>query len=195
VPPERLAHKIGSAGIGIPGVAISVVGPDGQPVSAGTVGEVVARGENVMRGYLDDPAATARALREGALHTGDLGYLDDEGFLFLVGRETDMIKSGGHRIGPHEIEEVVAEVPGVAECAVVGVPDELLGQAIVAFVVRDPGEIGAGLTNRAIQKACFERLPRFKMPAEVRFVDALPRSDRGKLLRSELAQGRTEGTG
>ena len=188
VPPERLDAKIGSAGIAIPGVSITVVGPDGEPVPAGTVGEVVARGDNVMLGYLDDPEATARALRDGGLHTGDLGYLDDDGYLFLVGRDTEMIKSGGHRIGPQEIEEVVAEVPGVAECAVAGVPDELLGQAIVAFVVREPGEPGTALTDRAIKKACFERLPRFKMPAEVRFVDALPRSDRGKILRSELAR-------
>ena len=188
VPPERLDEKMGSAGIGIPGVQISVLGPDARPVPAGTVGEVVARGDNVMRGYLDDPAATALALRAGALHTGDLGYLDEDGFLFLVGRQSEMIKSGGHRIGPQEIEEVVAEVPGVAECAVAGVPDELLGQAIVAFVVREPGEAGASLTDRTIKKACFERLPRFKMPAEVRFVDALPRSDRGKILRSELVR-------
>lgn len=183
LPPEDLDRKPGSVGIAIPGVELAVVDADGRPVPEGTVGEVVARGDNVMLGYLDDPDATARALRGGVLHTGDLGRMDAEGYLYLVGRQSEMIKSGGHRIGPQEVEEVIAAIPGVAECAVAGVPDEVLGQAIAAFVVL---EEGTELDERAVKKECFEHLPRFKMPTLVRFVDALPRSDRGKILRSQL---------
>jgi acyl-coenzyme A synthetase/AMP-(fatty) acid ligase len=136
-----------------------------------------------MLGYLDDPVATARALRNGFLHTGDMAYMDEEGYLFIVGRQTEMIKSGGHRIGPQEIEEVIAAIPGVAECAVVGVADDFLGQAIVASVVLSDG---AHLDDQAVKRACFAELPRYKMPTEVRFVSELPRSDRGKVLRSVL---------
>ncbi len=184
LPPEALDEKLGSVGIAIPGVELSIVDAAGEPVPPGTVGEIVARGDNVMLGYLGDPDATAKALRGGVLHTGDLGTMDEDGYLFVVGRESEMIKSGGHRIGPHEIEEVIAAVPGVAECAVAGVPDDLLGQAVAAFVVL---EEGARVDVRAIKKACFEELPRHKMPARVAFVPALPRSDRGKLLRKDLA--------
>ncbi len=186
VPPERLDEKMGSAGIGIPGVELAIADAEGRHLPAGEVGEIVARGANIMRGYLDDPEATARALRDGWLHTGDIGRMDEEGFVFIIGREGDMIKSGGHRIGPHEVEAVVAEVPGVGECAVVGVDDELLGQSIAAFVVPAPG---ATLDEYTIRKACFLELPRYKQPAHVRIVDSLPKSDRGKVLRRELSTG------
>ena len=105
------------------------------------------------------------------------------GYIFIVGRRSEIIKSGGHRIGPQEIEEVVAAIPGVTECAVVGVPDALLGQSIAVFVVRSHG---AELDEAGVKRGCFQELPRFKVPSHVRFVPSLPRSDRGKLLRSAL---------
>ncbi len=185
VPPERLDEKLGSAGIAIPGVELAIVDPAGRALAPGEVGEIAARGANVMQGYLDDPEATARALRHGWLHTGDLGHMDDDGFVFIAGRQSDMIKSGGHRMGPHEIEEVIAEIPGVLECAVVGVDDPLLGQAVAAFVVPAPG---VELDERSIKKACFVELPRYKQPSHVRIVDSLPKSDRGKVLRTELRE-------
>lgn len=185
LPPEDVERKLGSAGIAIPGVTIEIVDSAGATLPAGEVGEIVASGENLMLGYWKDEEASAHALRGGKLHTGDLGRLDEEGYLYIVGRESDMIKSGGHRIGPQEIEEVVASVPGVAECAAVGVADELLGQAIAIYVVV---EEGAEVDERSIKKVCFQELPRHKMPAQIHFIDALPRSDRGKVLRSALRE-------
>ena len=185
LPPERLDEKLGSAGVGIPGVELRIMDKQGQPVPAGTVGEIVARGDNIMQGYWDDEAETARALRPEGLRTGDLATMDDEGFIYIVGRETDMIKSGAHRIGPKEIEDVVEQLPQVAQCAVVGVPDEILGEAIAAFVVLVEGQ---QVTPREVKRTCHEHLPRFKLPAHVRVVDTLPRTPSGKLRRKELKQ-------
>lgn len=183
VPPADLERKLGSAGIAIPGVTLAIVDGDDREVPRGTVGEISATGHNVMLGYLGEPEATARTLRNGRLHTGDLGWMDDEGYIHIVGRETDMIKTGGHRIGPQEVEEPIAALPGVDACAVAGLPDEMLGQAVVAFVVRTPG---VDLDELAVRRACLEALPSYKVPTRVVFVDSLPRSDRGKLLRSAL---------
>ena len=119
-----------------------IVGADGAPLPARTTGEIVARGGNIMRGYWRDPEQTAKVLRADGLHTGDLGWLDEDGFLYIVGRESEMIKAGAHRISPREIEDVIEAIDGVRECAVVGVPDEQLGQAILAVVApRDGHEI------------------------------------------------------
>jgi len=183
LPPGDLERKSGSVGIPIPGVTLRVVDPDGREVTRGTVGEIVAEGENVMMGYLDDPDATARTLRGGALHTADMGYMDRDGYLYITGRRSEMIKTGGHRVGPQEVEEVVSAIEGVAECAVVGVTNELLGQEIVAVVV--PAD-GAHLNEQTVKRRCFSDLPRYKMPSRVLFVTELPRSDRGKVLRSVI---------
>ena len=185
LPPDDLDRKPGSVGLPIRGVAVSVVDPDGRPVRPGTVGEIIAVGPNVMKGYLAEPDATRRTLRGGALHTGDMGYFDREGYLYIWGRHNEMISSGGHRIGPQEIEDVIDTLSGVDECAVVGVKDEMLGQRVVAAVVpRD----GARLEARSIQRACLAALPRYKVPSEVVFVPELPRSERGKLLRTALRE-------
>jgi acyl-CoA synthetase (AMP-forming)/AMP-acid ligase II len=185
LPPEDLDRKPGSAGIGIPGVTLSVMDKKGRELPRGQVGEIVARGENIMRGYWEDPEETARVLRPEGLRTGDLARMDDEGYIFIVGRGSDMIKSGAHRIGPKEIEEVVEQLPQVAQCAVVGVPDELLGEAIAAFVVP---ATGAEVSRRSVMRACHENLPRFKLPAHVRVVASLPRTPSGKLRRRELRE-------
>lgn len=183
LPPEELERKLGSAGKAIPGVELEVVDERGEPAPPGTVGELVARGENIMLGYWKDDDATRRALGPRGLHTGDLARVDEEGFIYLVGRRTDQIKSGAHRISPEEIEEVVQAFEGVQECAAVGAPDELLGEAIVVFVVLRPGR---ELDVRAILRHCFERLPKFKQPARVELLSELPRTSNGKLRRSEL---------
>lgn len=189
LPPQDLERKMGSVGIPIPGVSLSVVDESERPVPAGTIGEIVAAGPNIMVGYLGEPAATERALRGGGLHTGDMGYLDPDGYLYISGRNNEMISSGGHRIGPQEIENVVSALSGVAECAVVGVKDEMLGERIVAVLVLDEGE---ALDERSVQRACLAALPRYKVPSEVRFVAELPHSERGKLLRFEV-RARLEG--
>lgn len=178
VPPAELATKPGSAGKAIPGVELCVKDETGRELAAGEVGEVCARGENVMAGYWNDPEETAKVLRDGWLHTGDLGYLDEDGFLFLSGRSREMIKSGAHRISAAEIEEVVREVDGVQDAAVVGAPDEILGQAVKAVVIaRDPGDDLA----RKIKRTCRDRLPAFKVPKLVEFRTEFPRTASGKV--------------
>jgi acyl-CoA synthetase (AMP-forming)/AMP-acid ligase II len=182
LPPSHLPRKLGSVGVPIPGVSIRVVDEAGNEVARGVQGEVVARGENVMLGYWQDAEASARVLRPEGLHTGDIGWMDADGFLYLVGRQSEMIKSGGHRIGPAEIEEVIERLPEVAECAVVGVPDELLGESIAALVVLRPG---ASIGQDAVQRHVLEYLPRHMLPGVVCFVGALPRTPSGKIRRAD----------
>jgi len=185
LPPDKLSEKLGSAGKAIPGVTLEVVGADGAPLPARATGEIVARGANIMRGYWRDPEQTAKVLRSNGLHTGDLGWLDEDGFLYIVGRESEMIKAGAHRISPREIEDVIEAIDGVRECAVVGVPDEQLGQAILAVVApRDGHEI----ERQRLMRTCLEELPRYKLPAHVLAVPALPRTPAGKVARAELLE-------
>jgi long-chain acyl-CoA synthetase len=185
LPPEKLHEKLGSAGKAIPGVKLKIVGPDGAELPALATGEVVAEGDNVMRGYWRDPEQTAKVLRPSGLHTGDLGWMDEDGYLYIVGRESEMIKSGAHRISPREIEDVIESIDGVLECAVVGVPDEQLGQAILAVVApRD----GHELERQGLLRTCLEELPRYKLPAHVLTVSALPRTPAGKVARAELLE-------
>lgn len=183
LPPEMLPEKLGSAGIAIPGVTLEIRGEDGRVVPSGTVGEICARGDNIMLGYWDDPETTATVLVNGWLKTGDLAHMDDDGYLYIQGRRSDMIKSGAHRINPMDIEEAIAELEGVAEVAVVGVEDEILGQVIKAVVVPRPGETLEAMQVRA---HCRERLASYKIPKYVEFAKALPRTASGKIKRFEL---------
>ncbi len=182
--PAEIFRKAGSIGKAIPGVRLAVVKEDGTPAAPGEVGEIVAQGANIMAGYWNKPAETAAALKEDGLHTGDLARVDAEGFFYIVGRQTEMIKSGAHRISPKEIEEVVLELPGVHEVAVVGVEDEFLGEAIVAHVVR---KAGAAVTERDIQAHCRKALPPYKVPRTVSFCTELPKTDSGKVKKHVLA--------
>jgi long-chain acyl-CoA synthetase len=183
LPPERLREKLGSIGVAIPGVELAVRRPDGSECDVDEVGEIVAAGENIMRGYWNDPDETARVLRDGRLHTGDLARRDADGFLWIVDRMKNMIKTGAHRVSAKEIEEALAELPGVVEACVVGVPDELLGEAIEAFLVPADGDAP---DEQAVLRHCRERLALFKVPRSVTFLDRLPKSAAGKILRSRL---------
>ena len=185
VPPERLREKLGSIGIPIPGVTLTIRDEHGRECTPGEVGEVVAAGENLMQGYWNDPAETALVLKADGLHTGDLGRKDDEGFIFLVDRIKNMIKVGANRVSPREIEDVIAEVTGVAEVCVAGVPDELLGEAVEAFVVVAPG---VDVSAERVLAHCREYLALYKVPRGVHFRDSLPRGAAGKVLRSELVR-------
>jgi acyl-CoA synthetase (AMP-forming)/AMP-acid ligase II len=187
LPPARLDDKPGSVGIAIPGVEIEVRRDDGSPAAADETGEVWARGPNVMRGYWRDPDTTAETIRDGWLKTGDAGYRDQEGFLYLVGRRSDIIKTGAHRVHPREIEDVIAEVSGVFEVVVVGVEDEVLGQAIKAFIV---AEHGVTLDLMKIKAHVREHLPNYKVPKHLELLPALPKTASGKVRRNELAQRR-----
>ena len=184
LPPERLTDKLGSVGIPIPGVELEVRDDGDRPVAPGLVGEVCVRGPNVMQGYFRDDDATRMVLRNGWLHTGDLGHLDADGYLFLQGRRSDMIKSGAHRISPLDIEDVIASLPEVAEVAVVGVPDDVLGEAIKAVITLKPG---ATLDAMRVQRHCSEQLPRYKVPRSIAFATSLPRTSSGKIMRYQLA--------
>jgi acyl-CoA synthetase (AMP-forming)/AMP-acid ligase II len=184
VPPERGDEKLGSIGVAIPGVELAVVDEGGAEVATGETGHLVARGENVTPGYLDDPEETAAILRGGRLWTGDLARRDADGFFFLVGRAREIIKIGGNRVSPMEIEHVVAGHPAVAEAVVVGAPDPLQGEVAVAFVVP---KAGAVVGEDDLRRFCRESLAAYKVPARVVTLEALPKNAAGKPLRAELA--------
>ena len=185
LPPARLADKLGSIGCGLPSTRLEVLKDDGTPVTPGSdeMGEIVAAGDNITRGYWNDPVETAKFFRDGKLHTGDLARVDSDGFIFIVERERDMIKSGGNRIGAKEIEDVITELPEVVEVAVVGAPHELLGEAIKALVVPTSD---ARITPQDVETHCRRRLPASKVPEDVIFLASLIHNSSGKVLKQEL---------
>ena len=165
------------------GVEVAIFDDEGPAtLPPGEVGEIVTRSDCVMAGYWKNPEATAKALRGGWLHTGDVGSLDAEGFLTIKDRSKDMIISGGANIYPREIEEVLLRHPAVAECSVVGRPHAEWGEEVVAFIVCrevDP-------EPRSWMRLCLDNIARFKRPREYRFVEALPKNNYGKVLKTEL---------
>jgi amino acid adenylation domain-containing protein len=189
LPPEDLDRKPDSVGIAIPNTELWIVDEQGREVPHGTVGQLVVRGATVMRGYWEKPEETAKKLRPGklpgevVLFTGDLCRKDEEGYLYFMGRMDDIIKSRGEKVAPKEVEAALVAVPGVKEAAVVGVPDEVLGQAIKAFVVL---EAGVHLTAKDLQKACQARLESFMVPKFVELVPELPKTDTGKIKKTGL---------
>lgn len=185
LPPAMLDTKLGSVGIAISGVNLEVRGENGLQLPRGEAGDIWAQGANVMLGYWRKPAATAEVLREGWLKTGDMGRMDGDGYLYIVGRRSDMIKAGAHRVHPQDIEDVIAELPDVQETAVVGIDDEMLGQTIKAFVVPNGA---ATLTPMQVQAHCRARLANYKVPKSVEFVTTLPRTASGKIRRAELSE-------
>jgi amino acid adenylation domain-containing protein len=190
LPPEDLERKPTSVGIAIPNTELWIVDEQGDEVGPNVVGQLVIRGATVMKGYWEKPDATAKRLRPGplpgeqVLYTGDYCRLDDEGYLYFVGRMDDIIKSRGEKVAPKEVENVLFNIPGVKEAAVVGVPDEILGQAIKAFIVL---EQGSTLTEREILRECQERLESFCVPKYVELVADLPKTDTGKIKKTGLA--------
>ncbi|MGK5638403.1 class I adenylate-forming enzyme family protein [Streptomyces sp. URMC 126] len=186
--PEALGRRLASVGRARTGVEVRVADPDGRDLPAGETGEVLVRGATVMSGYWNAPEATARTLRGGWLHTGDLGRLDADGFLTLVDRAKDLVIAGGSNIYPREVEEVLLRHPAVAEAAVVGAPDPEWGELPVAFVVRaDGGGTGEGTALAAALEAhCLDHMARFKRPRRFLFVAALPKNSYGKVLKTEL---------
>jgi long-chain acyl-CoA synthetase len=176
-------RKLGSVGQPIPGVDVAILDDDDRPLPTDAVGEVCVRGPNVMLGYYGLPEETARTLRNGWLHTGDMGRLDADGFLFIVERKKDLIIRGGFNIYPREVEEVLYAHPAVAEAAVVAMPDPTLGEEVAAFVAL---KSGATADAETLIAWCRERLAAFKYPRRVTLLDALPRSATGKVLKAKL---------
>lgn len=194
LPPEQLQMRPDSVGIAIPGTEVWVAGDDGKPLPPNTTGELVVRGGHVMQGYWRNEEATAKALRPGrypwekVLHTGDLFRMDDEGFLYFVGRKDDILKSRGEKVSPKEVENVLYALPGIREAALVGVPDPVMGHALKAIIVTDRDDLDA----KAILAHCRAHLEEFMIPRTVEFRDALPKTGTGKIRRSVL-QAEAEG--
>ncbi len=189
LPPEELDRRPGSVGIAIPGTEVWIENEAGKRLGPGEVGELVVRGSHVMQGYWGNPDETAKRYRPGRypaerlLYTGDLFRMDEEGFLYFVARKDDIIKSRGEKVAPKEVENVLYQLPGVVEAAVVGVPDELLGQAIKAFIVCGDDY---HLSERDVLRHCAQHLEDFMVPRYVEFRPSLPKTSSGKIQASAL---------
>ena len=190
LPAEELAANVGSIGRAIAGVTLSVLDDAGAECAPGAVGELFAQGDNIMLGYFGDLEATGEVLSHRGYATGDLAYRDERGLLWLVGRKRDMLKVGGHRVGAREIEDAIVEHDAVSEAAVIGVPDELLGDRLVAYVV--PRQ-GAALDPRALQTFLRDRLASHKIPGTIELCAELPKNPSGKVMKNELLRRWTAG--
>jgi long-chain acyl-CoA synthetase len=182
-PGSPTARRVASCGQPIVGVDVRVVNDAGKEVTPGEIGEIVARGPNVMKGYWNKAAETAYGLRDGWLHTGDLATVDDQNYIFIVDRLKDMIVSGGENVYSTEVEAAIYAHPAVLEAAVIGVPDETWGERVHAVVVLKPNHMATG---DDIVASCRSRIAGYKVPRSVEFVDALPKSGAGKILKRAL---------
>jgi acyl-CoA synthetase (AMP-forming)/AMP-acid ligase II len=183
LPPEEATRRVGSVGKPVPPVALRIVDDDGHELTAGHIGELLVSNPGKEREYFNDPDATARTWHDGWLHTGDLAYLDDDGFVYIVGRQKDVIIRGGNNVHAADVESVLLEHPAVQEAAVAGIPHPVLGEDVAAWIVPAPGfavpthQLGAFLA---------ERLADYKIPRRITFVDELPRNSTGKVLKQVL---------
>jgi len=179
---ERRLSSVGKEGIN---AEIRIVDDEDRDLPRGRIGEIVIRGQHVMKGYWNDPDATAKAFRNGWLHTGDMGTMDEEGYLYLADRKKDMIITGGENVYPKEIENLLYEHPDVKDAAVIGVPDDKWGESIKAFVVLKEG---SGINEQEIIEYCKMHLSSYKKPGSVEFVPDLPRNLSGKVLKRVLRE-------
>jgi len=185
LPPDKLPAKMGSIGKGIPGVRLKVIKQNGQPVKPGEMGEICAHGKNVMHGYFEDPKETRKTIRNGWLQTGDLATVDQEGFIYLVARKKEMIKVGGNRVSPKEVESVIVQMKGVIDCSLEAFDDELLGEGIRAIVtINDEGK---KITEDEIKQYCGTRLAPYKVPSYVLFKETMELSASGKRVSRQTA--------
>lgn len=183
LPPALQDEKLGSIGRGMPGVTLEVLDENGVPVPPGVTGEIVARGDNITLGYWQDPEATARSFRDGALWTGDLAQVDEDGFIYVVDRAKDFLKPSGHRVSSKQIENHIVEMPDVVEAAVVGMPDDLMGEAVKAFVVL---RRGATTTVDDILAHCKRVMAPYMVPKAIIVLHALPKNSSSKVDKSAL---------
>jgi acyl-CoA synthetase (AMP-forming)/AMP-acid ligase II len=178
--------KLRSAGRAVPGVEVRIVDAAGVEVPRGSVGEIAARGPGVMLGYWNQPGLTAAVIRDGWMHTGDGAYLDEDGFLFIVDRVKDMIVSGGENVYSAEVENAIALHPGVASCAVIGIPDERWGEAVHAIIVCKPGTPAPSADE--LREHCRALIAAYKSPRSLEVRDSLPLSGAGKVLKTVLRE-------
>ncbi|HEY9773862.1 MAG TPA: long-chain-fatty-acid--CoA ligase [Planktothrix sp.] len=183
--PIEGVQKIGSVGRALEGIETGIFSGEGKRLPSGkdNVGEIAARGPNIMLGYYERPEATAECIKDGWFFSGDLGYQDEDGYIFVVGRTKEMIIRGGQNIYPRELEEVIARMPGVAEVAVVGVPCPRMGERVKAVIALRKG---VELTDEEVKAFCVEHMAAYKVPRLVEFIDALPRNSTGKVLKRLL---------
>jgi long-chain acyl-CoA synthetase len=181
-PPDQ-RRRPGSCGLPI-GNEMMVVDDQDIEVANGSIGEIVLRGENILKGYYKDPDATAKAFCNGWFHTGDIGYRDDEGFFYIVDRKSDMIIRGGENIYPREIDEVLYQHSAILAAATIGIPDPLYGEEVTSFVVLKDG---ANTDAEELIAFCRERLADYKCPKTIRLVTEIPKGPTGKLLKRELS--------
>jgi acyl-CoA synthetase (AMP-forming)/AMP-acid ligase II len=181
--PEMLTSKLGSIGKAIPNVDVFVADEFGNKVPDGSAGEIVARGSNIMKGYWNDSEATAQVLRHGLYYSGDLGMVDKDGFIFIVGRSKDMIKVGGNRVSAKEIEEALLTIPEIQEAAVIGVDDPILGEAIKAFLVTTSG---IAIEEQYLKIEMAKKIAQFKFPKFIEYISELPKNESGKILKTML---------
>ncbi|MDE2431092.1 MAG: AMP-binding protein, partial [Burkholderiales bacterium] len=181
----RKTGKMRSAGRTALCSRLRIVDAEGADVATGTVGEVIVQGANVMKGYWNKPAESAAAVRDGWMHTGDGGYLDEDGFVFIMDRMKDMIISGGENVYSSEVENAVTQHPAVAACAVIGIPDEKWGELVHAVVVL---KANAQVSEAELVEHCKQKIAGYKCPRSVAFVAALPISGAGKILKKDLRE-------
>jgi long-chain acyl-CoA synthetase len=184
--PVEGKYKIGSVGVPLPDIEVKVVDEEGGELERGEVGELIVKGPNVMKGYYNKPEETAKVLRDGWLYTGDMVYMDEDDYIFIVGRKKDLIIRGGFNIYPREIEEVLTSHPLISEAAVVGVPNKYLGEEVKAYVKLKPG---SRLTEEQILEYCEERLPYYKTPKFVVFVRSFKKDPSGQILKDLIEEG------
>ncbi len=181
--PADLPRKWGSIGKAIPNVDLFVADNLGNPLPPEEVGEIVARGSNFMQGYWKDSEETSRVMRNGLYYTGDIGKMDEEGFVYVVGRSKDMVKVGGERVSAKEVEEALLELDGIHEIAIIGVEDDILGEAMKAYIVLNPG---SDLEEADVLSYGKAKLPSYKVPKFVEFMDNLPKNKSGKIMKTRL---------
>jgi long-chain acyl-CoA synthetase len=186
--PQGFDRKPGSVGIPLRDIEIRIVDENGEELLPGEEGEIVVRGPNVMKGYLNRPEATKEILRDGWLYTGDIGYTDEEGYLYIVDRKGDMIIKGGFNVYPREIEELLSHHPSILEVAVVGVPDPVQGEEVKAYVVLQPE---ARASSNEIIAYCMSQIAKYKCPKYVSFVQSLPKNALGRVQKHLLKRGKT----
>ncbi len=178
-------YKIGSIGVAPEGIELKVIDEEGKELARGEVGELIVRGPNVMKGYYNKQEETEKVLKEGWLYTGDMVYIDEDGFIFIVGRKKDLIIRGGFNIYPREIEEVLTSHPLISESAVVGIPNKYLGEEVKAYVKQKPG---SNLTEEQVLEYCEEKLPYYKTPKFIVFVRSFKKDPSGQILKDLIEE-------